>query len=96
MDQGYTMLGFVVIVILYDSLIKMFWKQLEWISPESCLADGSDYLISVSRNKNLFHGAHQALRPRLPKIKRTSPGLSTRQGPATHFDIFKPVRFRHI
>jgi hypothetical protein len=45
-----------------DSLIEMFWKQLEWISPESYLADGSDYLIFVSRDKTLFHRVHEALR----------------------------------
>ncbi len=46
---------------VYDTLIALFWKQLEWINPESYLADGSDYLIFVSRNKNLFHAARQAL-----------------------------------
>jgi hypothetical protein len=47
---------------VYDSLVEMFWKQLGWISPESYLADGSDYLLFVSRNQQIFQEAIEALR----------------------------------
>jgi hypothetical protein len=32
----------------------MFWKQLEWIKPESYVADGRDYLTFVTTNGPLF------------------------------------------
>jgi hypothetical protein len=54
--------GFNLHEAVHQSLTELFWKQLEWISPESYLADGSDYLIFVSRNENLFHAAQQVLR----------------------------------
>jgi hypothetical protein len=45
-----------------QSLIELFWKQLKGINPESYLADISDYLIVVSRNRNLFDAVQQAYR----------------------------------
>jgi len=43
------------------SLVDLFWKQLEWINPESYLAEGSEYLTFVSRNRDLFMAACEAL-----------------------------------
>jgi hypothetical protein len=54
--------GFNLHEAVHQSLIQLFWKQLEWTNPESYLADGSDYLIFVSRNKNLFDAVQQAFR----------------------------------
>jgi hypothetical protein len=33
---------------------RMFWDQISWIQPESYVADSSDYLTFVTRNRNLF------------------------------------------
>jgi hypothetical protein len=58
--------GFNLHEAVQQSLIELFWKQLKWINPESYLADGSDYLIFVSRNKNLFDAVQQAHRASSP------------------------------
>jgi hypothetical protein len=42
-------------------LVELFWTQLEWINPESYVADGNDYLTFVTRNKELFAAVCQAL-----------------------------------
>ena len=42
-------------------LIDLFWKQLDWVQPESFIADGSPFLNFVSRNKDLFVVVRQAL-----------------------------------
>jgi hypothetical protein len=47
---------------VHQNLIEQFWKQLEWINPESYLADGSGCLIFVTRNENLFRAVQQAFR----------------------------------
>jgi len=50
---------------LYDhnveSLISAFWKQFDWIEPESYVADGYDLLTFVSRDDELFTAVAQAL-----------------------------------
>lgn len=44
-----------------DSLTTLFWKQMEWIRPESYVAD-SDYLNFVSMNKAVFASVHDAVK----------------------------------
>jgi hypothetical protein len=39
----------------------MLWQQLEWIRPESYIADG-DYLNFVSSNRDIFGAVQKALR----------------------------------
>jgi hypothetical protein len=38
-------------------LTSIFWRQLDWIQPESYIADGYDFLTFVSRNGELFAAA---------------------------------------
>ena len=45
---------------LTQELTDLFWRQLEWIRPESYIADGS-LLNFVSRDSNLFATVFQAL-----------------------------------
>jgi hypothetical protein len=42
-------------------LATLFWKQIEWIRPESYIADG-DYLNFVTVNKALFARIHDAVK----------------------------------
>jgi hypothetical protein len=35
-------------------LTRLFWQQLDWIRPESFIADSSAFLTFVSRNDDLF------------------------------------------
>jgi hypothetical protein len=44
-----------------DSLVTLFWQQMEWVRPESYVAD-SDYLNFVSTNKALFATVHDAVK----------------------------------
>ena len=44
-----------------QSVVDMFWRQLERISPESYIADGRDHLTFVSRNNVLFDAVHARL-----------------------------------
>jgi len=52
-------------VVLCDpdmrGLADLFWKQMEWINPESYLGDSHDTLTFVTRNKDLFNPVCQAL-----------------------------------
>ena len=43
-------------------LAALFWQQLEWIRPESYIAD-NDYLTFVSANKALFAAVREAVKP---------------------------------
>jgi hypothetical protein len=47
-------IGFAMHEPVMESLVDLFWKQLEWIQPESYLSDGRDCLIFVSRDDELF------------------------------------------
>ena len=40
----------------------LFWKQLEWIQPESFIADSAAFLTFVSRNEPIFVAACNALK----------------------------------
>jgi hypothetical protein len=42
------------------SLADVFWQQLDWIQPESYLAD-NDYLTFVTRDESLFAAVSEAL-----------------------------------
>jgi hypothetical protein len=44
-----------------ESLVTLFWQQMEWVCPESYVAD-SDYLDFVSRNKSIFASVHGAVK----------------------------------
>ena len=43
-----------------NSLADLFWQQLDWIQPESYIAD-NDYLTFVSRDESLFAAVSDAL-----------------------------------
>lgn len=43
------------------SLADLFWKQIDWIQPESYISDGNTCLTFVSRNKTLFASVREAL-----------------------------------
>jgi hypothetical protein len=51
--------------ILHDDRVKdlhdLFWRQLDWIQPESYIADSAEYLTFVTRNPELFRSACAAL-----------------------------------
>ena len=45
-----------------NDLTDLFWRQLEWIRPESYVADGDNLLTFVTTNENLFSLVSKALR----------------------------------
>ncbi len=45
----------------FQPITNLFWKQIEWMQPESYIADGSDCLIFATRDKTLFASVHAAL-----------------------------------
>ena len=45
-----------------SDLTGLFWKQLEWIQPESFIADGGPYMTFVSRNESIFVATCNALK----------------------------------
>jgi hypothetical protein len=52
--------GFALHKPAMESLAALFWQQMEWIRPESYVAD-SNYLNFVTSNKALFAHVHQAV-----------------------------------
>jgi len=42
-------------------LVQLFWKQLDWIQPQSYIADGNAFLTFVTRDKELFATVFKAL-----------------------------------
>ncbi|MFZ0818463.1 MAG: hypothetical protein WAM91_00220 [Candidatus Acidiferrales bacterium] len=48
-------------------LVSLFWKQIDWIQPESYIADGDPFLTFVSSNKNLFTAVREALTGSAPR-----------------------------
>ena len=42
------------------SIVDIFWQQMEWIRPESYVAD-SDFLNFVTMDKALFAKVHAAI-----------------------------------
>ena len=47
-----------------DSLVALFWRQLEWIRPESYIADTHHLLTYVSTNRSIFEAVRQVLTER--------------------------------
>jgi len=45
-----------------SDLTSLFWKQLEWIQPESFIADSGAFLTFVTRNESIFAAACNALK----------------------------------
>lgn len=45
-----------------QALTTIFWRQMDWIQPESYVADGNAFLTFVTRNKGLFAEALHALK----------------------------------
>jgi hypothetical protein len=45
-----------------SDLTSFFWKQLEWIRPESFIADSGSFLTFVSRNEPTFVAVCNALK----------------------------------
>jgi hypothetical protein len=43
-------------------LIDRFWKQLEWIQPESYIADCDKCLTFVTKNRDFFETVHETLK----------------------------------
>jgi hypothetical protein len=49
------------------NLVGLFWKQLDWIQPESYIADGDVFLTFVSRDEDIFAAVCNALSDVDPK-----------------------------
>jgi hypothetical protein len=47
-------------------LVSLFWKQLDWIQPQSYIADGNAFLIFVTLDKDLFIAVRQAFSELVP------------------------------
>src|SRR5580704_9967476 len=43
------------------TLVSLFWEQLDWIQPESYIADADIFLTFVSRNEDIFIAVQNAL-----------------------------------
>ena len=43
------------------ALVSLFWKQLDWIQPESYIADADMFLTFVSRKEDTFVAVRNAL-----------------------------------
>jgi hypothetical protein len=54
-------LGFALHEPKMRDITDLFWKQMEWIQPESFIADGYPFLTFVTRNKDLYVAAHNVL-----------------------------------
>ena len=53
--------GFALDRPVMKDLAALFWQQIDWIRPQSYIADG-DYLNFVSMNQSLFARVHDAVR----------------------------------
>jgi hypothetical protein len=42
-------------------LVSFFWKQLDWIPPESYIGDGDVLLTFASRNEDIFIAVRNSL-----------------------------------
>ena len=49
-----------------QGLVALFWRQLEWILPESFISDSDAFLTFVSVDRTLFAAVRQALSDRVP------------------------------
>jgi hypothetical protein len=50
-----------------SDLVSLFWKQIDWIQPESYIADGDVLLTFVSRDEDIFASVRNALSDVDPK-----------------------------
>ena len=48
-------------------ITDLFWKQIEWMQPESYVADGLDCLIFATRDRTLFASVRAALEAQPPE-----------------------------
>lgn len=48
-----------------QAITELFWKQMAWMQPESCIGDGQQCLVFATRNKALFAAVRKALEGRL-------------------------------
>jgi hypothetical protein len=53
--------GFALHDATMQSITDLFWKQIEWMQPESYIADGGTCLTFVSCDQDLFSAVHKAL-----------------------------------
>jgi hypothetical protein len=60
-------LGFALHNPEIEDLTSLFWKQLDWIQPESYIADGDLFLTFVTRDADLFAAVRKALCDLAPK-----------------------------
>ena len=60
-------LGFALHKPEEEALATLFWKQLDWIQPESYISDGDLFLTFVTRDTDLFADVRQALSDLDPK-----------------------------
>jgi hypothetical protein len=44
-----------------DAVRDLFWEQMNWINPESFLAESSQYLSFATKNKDIFAAALESL-----------------------------------
>jgi hypothetical protein len=51
-----------------EDLTSIFWKQLDWIQPESYIADGFSFLTFVTREEGLFDLVVEALSDKRSEI----------------------------
>jgi hypothetical protein len=49
-----------------EMLVDLFWKQLDWIQPESYIADADVFLTFVSRNEDIFAAVRDVLSDNAP------------------------------
>ena len=63
--QVCTFVNFAAGFALYNpemaDLVSLFWKQLDWIQPESYIADGDMLLTFASRNEDIFIAVRNSL-----------------------------------
>jgi hypothetical protein len=54
-------LGWAVHKPTHQAITDLFWKQMEWIQPESFIADGQPFLTFATRDKNLYVAVQNVL-----------------------------------
>ena len=53
-----------------SDLVSLFWKQIDWIHPESYIADGDVLLTFVSRDEDIFASVRNALSDAMARAAR--------------------------
>jgi len=57
-----TCLGFAMRDRRYADIVRLFWKQLDFVAPDSYIGDGDRCLIFVTRDERLFEDVVKKLR----------------------------------